>query len=169
LIILPTITIPLSREFFVVVDEGDLTLVSAHRWWLHRSAPGNRTFYASTKIAQKTAFMHRLILSAVTGQEVDHVNRNGLDNRRQNLRLCTRSLNNANVYYEPTIAGYRGVDTHTDTRRKARFRGRIQLHRVKHCGPWRHQAIDAARDHDALAIEHFGEFAVLNFPALVTA
>lgn len=110
----------------------------------------------------QTILMHRLITGAAPGQEVDHVNRDGLDNRRANLRVATRSqqIANQDIRLDNT-SGYRGVSWRRDSRR---WQAQLTVN-----GKWRGLGCyddpeDAARAYDAAAREHFGEFAVLNFP-----
>lgn len=92
------VEIPLTRGFCALIDESDQPLVSGFKWF---AADGHRTRYAHRTVnlmlpAGKTARiirMHRLILEAKTGDIVDHVNGNGLDNRRTNLRIVSHAEN----------------------------------------------------------------------------
>lgn len=77
----------------IKIDAKDRSVLKSFKWYIDRH---HRTFYAATRIRGKKTYLHRLILSAPTGVEVDHINGNGLDNRRANLRLCTRSENQRN-------------------------------------------------------------------------
>ena len=90
---------------FALIAKTDFELVKNHKWYDHG------TGYAYTKINGKTIMMHRLILNASKGQAVDHRNRNGLDNTRKNIRLCTMYENNI---YRPVSkdnkTGYKGVN-----------------------------------------------------------
>jgi len=93
-----TVEIPLTRGFWALIDETDLPLVSDFKWF---AADGNRTRYAHRTInfmksGRKTARvirMHRLIIGAKHGDIVDHINGNGLDNRRANLRIVSHAEN----------------------------------------------------------------------------
>lgn len=80
---------------FAIVDDKDFDSVSIHKWHL------NPYGYAACKIGKKTILMHRLIMVVQSGLDVDHRNHLKLDNRRCNLRICTRSENNRNRL--PTI------------------------------------------------------------------
>lgn len=93
-------TIPLTQGFVAVVDEEDYENLTQFEWQTKRD---RGTSYARRKTSRrdgrrKTVYMHRLILNAPPGVEVDHVNGDGLDNRRKNLRLATRELNNRNSH-----------------------------------------------------------------------
>ena len=95
----------------VIIDDSDFDLVSKHAWFL------NPQGYACTKIRfapgrknRKTVGMHRLILGDPPEAHIDHVNRNKLDNRRENLFPCSCSENNRNKPTLPNKASkYRGV------------------------------------------------------------
>jgi hypothetical protein len=98
--------IPLTRGLVAIVDERDFETVSAYKWYAHR---GRNTWYARTEVGGRKGrlriYMHKLLCG---GDEVDHANRNGLDNRRCNLRPATRSGNAYNV--APTgVSGIQGV------------------------------------------------------------
>jgi hypothetical protein len=103
--------------------------------------------------------MHKAIKPCPVGYETDHKDGNGLNNRWDNLRIATRSQNNANkVVYNPT--GYTGVDQVPSGRWRARIRqGGIKTYIGTYDTPE-----EAARAWDVRAFQEFGEFAVLNFP-----
>lgn len=137
-----------------VVDDQDYDLVVQYRWWLtkqgyaytQKSYKGNRT----------TTLMHRLIAGPADGEEIDHENLDKLDNRRQNLRLCTRSQNNAN---RPGSKGYKGVRWS-----KNAWQAEIKKdRRYVYIGRFKTAEL-AARKYDEKAFELFGEFAYTNFP-----
>lgn len=74
----------------VLIDEEDFGLVNSYHWWV--VAVGN-VRYAQGTVSGKKEYMHRLLAGVSSGVLVDHKNRNGLDNRRENLRACTRAQN----------------------------------------------------------------------------
>ena len=85
------------RGTIVIFDDDDLELVLKHKWWITPQG------YACTKIRhapgrknRKTVGMHRIILGNPKTSSIDHINRNRLDNRKENLRACTDSENNKN-------------------------------------------------------------------------
>lgn len=85
----------------VLIDKGDYSLVGSKKWYF---VVGR---YAGDK---KGILMHRLILNAEKGQQVDHINGNGLDNRRNNLRFVTQSQNMMNAKKRRnTTSKYKGV------------------------------------------------------------
>ncbi len=154
--------IEITRGLSAIVDDEDYDLVAHRRWQAKpavRQVEGKTAWYAQAQFDRRTVFMHRLILGAEKGQEVDHINGNGLDNRRANLRFCNRSQNSANTRRDPPKSGFRGV--YSDKRLWA---ARISINgRRRSLGMFEDPA-DAARAYDAAAKEAFGEFATLNFP-----
>lgn len=91
--------IPLTQGYQAFVDDEDYKELSKHRWYYHDG------YADSTK-----GKMHRIIMAAKKGAEVDHVNRNKLDNRKSNLRIATRSQNNHNVgLRKDNTSGQKGV------------------------------------------------------------
>jgi len=104
--------------------------------------------------------MHELIMNPGMGQEIDHKNGNGLDNRRDNLRICTHANNMCNRRIgKNNKSGYKGVyftKSGNAWRSKLRFKGRnINLGNFK-------KPIDAAIAYDNAAMKYFGEFARTN-------
>lgn len=86
-------TIDLKNGHYVMVDDLDYDLVYRYKW---RLSKGRNTNYACTCISGQTVLMHRLINKTPSGLFTDHINRNGLDNRRNNLRSVNRSDNGRN-------------------------------------------------------------------------
>lgn len=86
---------------WTLIDFDDVERVSCHTWW---ADPSGRPY---TTIKRRTVLLNRFVLNAQSGVEVDHVNGDVLDNRRGNLRLATRSENEANKgIQEQTIKNY---------------------------------------------------------------
>lgn len=159
-----TVSIPVG-EHFALVDEADAELVTVHRWRAMESQSGR--LYAYTVIGRKTVFMHRLILGTGDGFDTDHRNRDGLDNRRCNLRPATRAQNVANTPKSKRRDGrawtsaYKGVCWNRDQRR---WQASIRVDgRLKFLGRFDGEA-DAARAYDRAALAAWGEFARLNLP-----
>lgn len=104
--------IPLSNDYFAIIDIEDLDKIAGYGWY--RIKNGN-TYYARAHkpgSGRKNIkiYMHRLIMNAPSGADVDHIDRNGLNNCRDNLRLASRSANRANAkLYKNNKTGFRGV------------------------------------------------------------
>lgn len=88
----------------VLVDEIDYFIVSQYRW--HINDKGYAVWRGIKDGKKQTVRMHRLITNAPDGMDVDHINRNRLDNRRQNLRVCSRKTNLSNSTKVLEAKGY---------------------------------------------------------------
>ena len=101
----------------VKIDLDDMGLISQHRWSLHH------TNYSIAHINGHIIQMHRLIMNVAEGEIIDHINHDGLDNRKSNLRICTTAQNEWNARKSPrNTSGIKGVNF--DKRRK-QWRARI--------------------------------------------
>ncbi len=144
------------RWAWALVDDVDFDRVSEFKWSLiNVKSYGPYAIHSHTKL-----LMHRFILEAAKGQSVDHVNGNGLDNRRQNLRFADTRQNAQNMRPKRGHSSrFKGVMWEKD---RSRWVARIQADgRYRNLGRFddEHQA---ARAYDAAALEHFGEFALTN-------
>lgn len=142
-----------------VVDAADYELVSRWKWYYH--GKGYAIAHSSGRANWRMVFMHRLLLLPEPDQHIDHVNGNGLDNRRANLRLCTRAQNNANARSRGQTSRYKGVCW--DQQRSSWSSKTCTNGRTVNLGRFLDE-IDAARAYDAAAASIFGPFARLNFP-----
>jgi hypothetical protein len=155
-----TVQIVLSRGLVAVVDDEDYEMLKAWKW---RIIPSQRTFYAATTVrrggTRHTVQMHRMLLLPEAGVEVDHVDGNGLNNTRKNIRLCTHSQNAMNAKTRRSnSSGIKGVSfNRRDKKWQARIGGR-GLSLGVFTDP-----LSAALAYDLAAIEEFGEFAHPNF------
>ena len=82
--------IPLSNGGFIRVDSSDYSACSQHKWFKFLVG---RSYYAMTYIDREQVLLHRFLLSPPPEKHVDHANGDGLDNRRENLRVCSRAEN----------------------------------------------------------------------------
>lgn len=153
--------IPLSQGQTAICDFQDWHEgLRNHNWSAKRDDTAKKPqFYA---IAHKpgtrseTIVMHQILAK---GKRLDHKNRNGLDNRRCNLRPCTQSQNSANTRREPGVSGYRGVYPTPAGKWIAGIRCNRKLIRL---GTFEDK-VSAALVRDRAARKHHGEFAILNF------
>ena len=162
--------IPLSHGLVAIIDDEDYTLVSQYKWNTH---PGGRTSYAARKLwvygRQTEQYMHTLITK---WKMVDHIDGDGLNNRRVNIRPATYTQNNRNRRKMlGTSSQYKGVTWNKPlkltTSFTCRWRARIMVDgQMYHLGMFNSE-IDAALAYDAAAREHFGEYAWLNFPDML--
>lgn len=144
----------LSTGERIIVDDDDFEEASRHVW--HKCGLG----YAGRTLNGRTVYMHRLIMNAKKGDEIDHINRNKLDNRKSNLRFCNHSLNQANrPIHSKNTTGFLGVTWHKKARK---YQTRIRISgRKTHLGLFE-DIKEAARVYNEAAIKQFGEFAQLN-------
>jgi hypothetical protein len=150
--------IPLTQGQVAIVDDSDYELLSQHKWYAHKSG---KTFYAERFFQKKTYSMHRIIMKVPSEKEVDHKNGNGLDNRKDNLRLCTRAENCRNKRSTNKSSRYLGVSWNAKDKR---FRAQTEKDGIRYyLGQFMNEE-DAAKTYDAKVNELFGSFARLNFP-----
>jgi hypothetical protein len=149
--------IPLHNNKATVVDAEDAHLSQIGKWTAQEDRPGK--WYARRVIDGKTVSIHRLILDCP--EDVDHIDGDGLNNRRGNLRCVTRSQNNMNSgRFRNNTSGFRGVCWHKQNRQWLAYIGG-RPHRF--LGLYA-TTEEAARAFDAAAREMYGDVARLNFP-----
>lgn len=155
------IEIPLTRGLVAVIDDDDVELVQPYSW---RALKGRHTHYAMRGSADRDAaplYMH----SVISGYRLtDHINGNGLDNRRANLRPATETQNLANQRKRGGGSSqFKGV---TWDRDRNLWLAQIQVGgRNRSLGRHRSEE-DAARAYDDAARDAFGQYAAINFPRL---
>jgi hypothetical protein len=165
--------IPLTQGMYVVVDDEDYPRLKDYKWCARRQSGGRRQWYAlshdrGSDGRRFSILMHRLIMNAPPGIEIDHksgvflaTDPKGLDNRKSNLRLATDSQNARNASRRSdNTSGYKGVSwnsfhdawsAHIMVGGKRRFIGYFGT------------AEEAARMYDLWAWLNFGEYARFNF------
>lgn len=153
----PTARVELPGGQEALIDAQDVPLVGKYLWSL------NTIGYAKT--GSSSRLMRRLIMGSPPGLEIDHINHDRLDNRRDNLRVCTRHQNQRNRSHSAgTRFPFKGVFQTTS----GRFGGQIYARgRKRNLGTY-DTPTQAAKAYDQAAQEHFGEFAQLNFPSIIT-
>lgn len=109
----------------ILIDEEDLERadIALGHWRVLES--DSHTYYAKTYIKDRLALLHRFLLNPPTELVVDHINRNPLDNRRCNLRICTRAQNSENRSPLPSGSGIRNVHFDKNT---GLWRVQLRLH-----------------------------------------
>lgn len=161
--------IQLTKGKVAIVDDEDFALVSRWRWAYIPSYKNQGSGYAMriTRDAgsrkSRAVYMHRFIMNSKPGQETDHVDRNGLNNTRANLRLCSHGENTRNRRDGRGHSRYKGVYVATHNPKKWQA-GITSKGKRYYLGTYDDE-ISAARAYDAAAKLHHGEYAGLNFPA----
>jgi len=151
--------ITLTQGKFAIVDAEDYDRLNQDKWYAGKC---KNTYYAGRVEGGKTIKMHREIMRAPKGALVDHINHNGLDNRKSNLRLCTNAQNCYNQQACATgTSKYKGVSWHKS---RSKWSARIRCDRkFYNLGEFDNE-MEAAMAYDDKAVELFGEFAWPNFP-----
>jgi hypothetical protein len=160
-------SIPLTKGHFALVDDLDYPSLSKFKWCF--SSDGYAVnFYADEYGKRHRRSMHRLIMARDAPLprylQVDHINRNRIDNRRSNLRYATRTQNQANKNKQKNnCSGYKGVSRH-QTKWEARIKYRDKkLYLGRYDDP-----LTAALVYDCASRLLYGDFAGENFPAMPT-
>lgn len=159
--------IPLTQGKVAVIDFSDFETVRKYKWHAHQRG---RCWYAGSG-ALKGMQMHRLLLGAPRGVGVDHLDGDGLNNQRHNLRLASKTQNGQAARRKAINASskFRGVNLKTYVWRGSnkctlRWTAQIRLNKKSiHIGYFSSEEA-AARAYDKKARELFGEYAAPNFP-----
>lgn len=158
--------ISLTQGKFAIIDDEDFELVSKYKWYAQLAANG---FWYAVSSKHPQIQMHRLILGLKPGdgEQVDHANRNSLDNQRCNIRLCTPSQNMANTKkYSGGRADFWGLNSKykgVSRNRPGKWHVQIQVNgKTIHLGSYSDEMV-AAQVYDDAARDYFGEFARCNF------
>ena len=157
--------IPLTQGKYAIVDPDDYWHLSKHKWY---AAKMNGCFYAVRGIVTKDGKrrhlpIHRCIIKVPDNMFVDHINHNGLDNRKANLRPATHQQNvwNRKLVRKGSKSRYIGLQW---DKRSKKWQVNMRIDRqLRGFGSYTSE-IEAAKAYDRAAKKHRGEFAVLNFP-----
>lgn len=143
--------------YAVEIDDDCEAIVRAHHWAIYDSRTTPDHPYAWTTIDNKMVSLHRLIMGNPSSH-VDHRDGNTLNNRRSNLRLCSRSQNKANSKrYRNNTSGYKGV---SPTRSRRNPWQAIIYHERKQFHLGLFKTAEAAHEaYKAAAMRIYGEFA----------
>lgn len=154
--------ITLTQGKVAIVDDSDYEYLSQFKWFAHFDGANwyarRNTRHANGK--RSAIIMHRAIMDAPAGLEVDHIDGDGLNNQRSNLRLTTHQRNTLNQRVRRNnTSGYKGVSWHEHTQR---WQARIASD-----GALLHLGIfdtpeEAAVAYNNAALEYHGEYARLN-------
>jgi hypothetical protein len=155
-------SITLTQNKITLVDDEYYTELSKYKWFYHGYAERRGLTINGKRVAIR---MHRVVVELSgeiipLGMEVDHKSRDKLDNRRDNLRVVSRSQNEYNrTVYNNNTSGYKGV-----CKLDNKWIARIRMDGVSIYLGFFSNITDAAHAYDKAAKEFHKEFAVLNFP-----
>lgn len=150
--------IPLTQGRVALVDDEDYEELNKYKWFLI-STP--RNCYAARRERVHIVYMHRQLLGVTDSLEVDHIDHDGLNNQRNNIRLCTTRQNNHNSRAKSTSTSqYKGV---TWYKAYSKWKATIRYGKEHLFLGYFQQEEDAARAYDQMARRLHGEFAYTNF------
>jgi hypothetical protein len=154
--------IPLSQGQYAIVDISDYEWLIQWKWNACWDPKGKR-FYAKRPGPNNSQIaMHRELTQAKPKYKVDHIDGDGLNNVRSNLRVCTHAQNCRNrAVSRARKNGFKGV-----TRRRANGKWRVRImvnYKLIYIGDFDDE-IAGAHAYDKAAIRYHGKFAQLNFP-----
>jgi len=142
-----------KRIGWIMIDDDDYATLSRYNWQL--GADGHARTHGAIRL------MSRIIMNAPKHLEVDHIDRNPLNNQRSNLRLCTSSQNKCNRGpRKDNKSGYKGVSWHSQ-RNKWTARIKTPYGKYLHLGLFSDK-LDAVNAYNEAAQKHHGEFAFIN-------
>lgn len=153
--------IQLSQGQFAIVDDIDFEYLSKYKWSAFRDG---RRFYAHRNITidgkHTTQKMHHAIMGDPNGRIIDHIDGNGLNNTRANLRWCSRAENSRNARPNPNAySKYKGV---WFNKLEGKYMAGIMVDRTAISLGYFISEIDAALAYNKAALAHHGEFAYQN-------
>lgn len=157
------VRVALGYNKYALIDAEDAVLVIQYRWSALRVKD---ITYAATTVRDgkktRTLYLHALLMNPPDGMEPDHIDGDGLNNSRSNLRLSTHSQNCCNRRRRRGVkTPFKGVGRQAGQKN---WTARICVnYRKIYLGQFP-TAEEAARAYDRAALEHHGEFARLNFP-----
>ncbi len=155
--------IKLNKGYVAIVDDEDYKRVSMRKWYVSNPKTKGTTRYAMSfdygKNRAKTILLHRFIMSPKKGMVIDHINRDGLDCRKTNMRECTMSQNLQNKRKQRGTSKYKGVYLY---KRTGRWIAQYRVNGKKtDVGSFENE-IDAAIAYDKAVTKAFGEYARTN-------
>lgn len=149
--------IELTKGLKTLVDDDDFEKLSKFKWHSSHGYAVRDDWSTGKRIHVR---MHRIIVNCPDGYEVDHINNNPLDNRKDNLRICLKTENNKNLKLPNTNkTGYKGVSFSKERKKYCAY---ISVgNKTKGLGRF-NTAIEAANAYNKAAIFYYGEFANIN-------
>lgn len=149
--------IPLTRGKFALVDAEDYESLIKHKWHFCGKYVATSLYKNGRK---QEIYLHRFVVNAEAGKDVDHKNHNLLDNRKENLRICTRRENKANTQgVKKNTSGFKGVGFFKAT---SKWRAYIKVnYKFISLGHYKTKR-EAALAYNKAARYYFGEYAYIN-------
>lgn len=159
------VTYKKDTEYTVIIDKEDYERIKLRKWHACQKNKNKHSAYIVSERNKydinlpKKILLHAFILG-IYGKEIDHKNRNPLDNRKENLRLATHKQNCRNsTIARNNKSGFKGVHYREDANM---FRVKIEVDGKQVYGGYYKYAVNAAKKYNKMAIEYFGEYANIN-------
>ncbi len=149
----------LGQNKSAIVDDSDFNWLNQWKWHYGGRRYAVRSVYSKSKKGTgKIIYMHRKIMKVRDKKQIDHINNDGLDNRKINLRICTSSQNsqNRNSYNKIGLKGVYGV------KKRNGFISVICHNNKRLYLGYFLNKYKAAYAYNQAAIKYFGEFANIN-------
>ncbi len=145
---------PVKTNIATLIDDEDYDRVVKYKW--HLSKRNNLKYAVSSRGTNNYIKLHRLILDAKENQLIDHINGNGLDNRKENLRFCSSVQNQMNTKIrKDNTSGHRGVMWN---KRDKKWRAVIRINKKQTLIGKSYSKLEAIKMYDKKAKELYGEF-----------
>ena len=153
------VIIPLGRKGLItVIDEADYPLVKDLTW----GVSGKKAYACSQRPDGTLLYLHRLLMQAPKGLLVDHKNGSTLDNRRENLRICTKEDNARNsIMKSNNTTGFKGVCYHkklAGSDRAKPYQARVNLNGKRKSLGYFNTAEEASQAYAKYMLPIAGEF-----------
>ena len=148
----------------IIIDDEDWEMVKLYNWHIEY-APATLTYYVNTNKCdnngkQHNLRLHRYLTNCPKDKMVDHINHDGRDNRKSNIRICTHEENQWNRYKKRNNNNrYKGV---SKSKKSKKWRSYINVNtKAIYLGSYPDE-ISAAKAYNEAAIKYYGEFALIN-------
>lgn len=157
--------VPLTRGYVAIVDDEDYEAVANYKWYALVSTRKDSSVlvYAARSATinghRRTLLMHKMLFETSPGQEIDHIDCNGTNNTRANLRICTKAQNQYNQQQRKGSSKYKGV--YWNKPRK-KWQAYIHIDGIAHFLGRFESEDDAANAYNVAASQNFGNFARIN-------
>ena len=147
--------IELTQNKYTIVDDEDYEELNKYNWYTRKDRYVSYAVRTDNKL-NKIIYMHRVIMKFFNPIEIDHINGNGLDNRKENLRICTRSQNNGNIRIpRHNTSGIKGVSWYRPTKK---WVAQIGNNSKRVCLGYFSSKLEAKSVYTLASEKYFGEF-----------
>lgn len=155
-----SVKIPLTQGHYALIDKEDLSELSKYKFHIDKGYVSTSKWIKEEKRV-KHFRIHNILMAPSQGLEVDHINGDPLDNRKENLRIVTHSQNMMNSKISKNnTSGYKGVSFNIA---RNKWQVHIMDNKKEKCVGYFNNKIEAAKVYNQEALKYYGEFAKLNY------